>query len=204
MGMSVALVTLNDANIRRVLEDPPLVWQVIAPDDPAAYQSARERQGRRAPVFRAFNRVPAGPADGVPGLEMAGTEGISTDLDQAWHGIHYLLTGTAWEGDLPRGFLVSGGTPAGHVDAGYGPARVLMAEETRAVHETLRALSDDDLAERFDPADMRAKQIYPTRIWSDEDAEDDTLEYLLEHVRRLRAFLERAAQADVGIVIYVS
>ena len=202
MGMSVALVTLNDANIRRVLEDPPLVWQVIAPGDPAAYQSAREQEGRRAPVFRAFNRIPI--AEGAPALEMAGTEGISTDLDQAWHGIHYLLTGTAWDGDLPRGFLVSGGTPAGHVDAGYGPARVLTARETRAVHEALGALSDEELAARFDPVDMRAKQIYPTRIWSDDGGEEDTLGYLLGHVGRLRSFLERAAQANVGIVIYVS
>jgi hypothetical protein len=26
---------------------------------------------------------------------------METDLDKAWHAIHYLLTGSAWGGELP-------------------------------------------------------------------------------------------------------
>ena len=31
------------------------------------------------------------------------------EVDKAWHGLHFLLTGTAWEGDFPLNFIVSGG-----------------------------------------------------------------------------------------------
>lgn len=34
MGMCLGLVALSDKNIARVLQDPPLVWRVIAPDNP--------------------------------------------------------------------------------------------------------------------------------------------------------------------------
>jgi hypothetical protein len=40
------------------------------------------------------------------------------DVDKAWHGIHYLLTGTAWEGDPPLDFIVKGGSQVGDVDDG--------------------------------------------------------------------------------------
>ncbi len=46
------------------------------------------------------------------------------DLDKAWHGIHYLLTGTAWKGEPPLCYLVRGGQTIGDVEVGYGPARV--------------------------------------------------------------------------------
>lgn len=36
MGMCPALCTISDANIQRVLADPPLVWKLVAPDDPEA------------------------------------------------------------------------------------------------------------------------------------------------------------------------
>ena len=43
MGMALALTMLGDRNIDRLLADPPLVWKVIAPDDPEAYERARLR-----------------------------------------------------------------------------------------------------------------------------------------------------------------
>ena len=42
MSMILGLVTLGDTNISRVLADPPLIWKVIAPDDPEIYAQARE------------------------------------------------------------------------------------------------------------------------------------------------------------------
>jgi hypothetical protein len=41
--MILGMVTLGDANIPLLLADPPLVWRVIAPDDPDAYENARQR-----------------------------------------------------------------------------------------------------------------------------------------------------------------
>ena len=36
MSMVVSLSAVRDETIERLLADPPLVWQVIAPDDPEA------------------------------------------------------------------------------------------------------------------------------------------------------------------------
>ena len=42
MGMCLALCTLSDENLRKVLADPPLIWKVIAPDDPEVYENSRK------------------------------------------------------------------------------------------------------------------------------------------------------------------
>jgi hypothetical protein len=59
MGMYLALANVTDATIERLLADPPLVWQILEPDDPSAVAAARERPpgpgffgrllGRKAP-----------------------------------------------------------------------------------------------------------------------------------------------------------
>jgi hypothetical protein len=41
------------------------------------------------------------------------------DGDKAWHGIHFLLTGTAGEGTPPLDFIVRGGQEVGDIDVGY-------------------------------------------------------------------------------------
>lgn len=201
MGMVLGLVALSDTNIARVLQDPPLVWRVIAPDEPEAYEEARGEEAKPTLLSKLFRRTP--PMTTVPDLEMSGAEGLNTDLDKAWHGIHYLLTGTAWEGESPSNFLVRGGTEVGDIDVGYGPARVLTAAETREALNAVNELSDKDLKVRFDPQDMLAKEIYP-EIWSRDPEEDDTFEYLTEYFQVLRGFLNQTVDEGLGIVVYVS
>src|SRR5829696_624222 len=179
MSMILGLVALSDANIARVLQDPPLVWLVVAPDDPEAYENARNEEAKKPTLLsKLFRR--AQPVTSAPDLEMSGVEGLETDLDKAWHGIHYFLTGTAWEGEPPRNFLVSGGTEVGNIEVGYGTARVLTAAQTREALDAVNELSDEDLKARFNPQDMLAKEIYP-EIWDRDRADDDTLNYLMEY-----------------------
>jgi hypothetical protein len=201
MSMCLGLVALSDSNIARVLRDPPLVWRVIAPDDPTPYEAARAEQAKPTLLSRLLGR--GKPKENPPDLEMSAAEGFAEDLDKAWHGIHYLLTGTAWEGEHPRGFLVNGGRGVGSVDVGYGPARVLTAAQTREVLDAVRELSDEDLEARFDPQDMLAKQIYP-EIWAREPEEDDGVAYLIEHFRTLRSFLTQAVGEGLGVVVHIS
>lgn len=201
MGMSLSLVSLGDSNIDRVLRDPPLVWKVIAPDDPDLYESARQATLKRGLLSRLMGRP--SPVDSVVALEMAADEGIATDLDKAWHGIHYLLTGDGSEGESPASFLVSGGTYVGDVDVGYGPARAFTSGQTREALALLNQISDDELRRRFNPADMLAKQIYP-EIWDRDPGKQDTLGYLMEYVRILRVFLNQTVVAGRGIVVYLS
>ena len=199
MGMCLGLTTLGDANIANVLADPPLIWRVIAPDDPEPYEQARQES---APSFlgKLFGRKP--PAE-TQDLLLGDSEGITTDLDKAWHGLHYLFTGSADSGALPWCFLVAGGRTVGNVDVGYGPARVFSSAETKDIRNALSTLQVDELRARFNPSAMTAKNIYP-EIWSRGDPDDETIGYLLEYYAVLRGFLEQAVEARVGIVVYLS
>jgi hypothetical protein len=71
-------------------------------------------------------------------------QGGEIDLDKAWHGIHFLLTGSAWEGDEPLGYLIAAGQPVGDEDVGYGPARVLRPKEVAQLDAALAAISLDN------------------------------------------------------------
>jgi hypothetical protein len=197
--MCLALVTVSDDTIEQLHADPPLVWALVSPDEPEAVATARAAAVRPGLIARLFGRAPA-QAYGPNTLTLGAGEGSATDLDKAWHGIHYLLTGTAWEGTPPLNALVSGGRELAGVEVGYGAARTLTAAETRAFASALDMVSDADLRSRFAPAEMMRLEIYPD-IWDRDPGEDDTLGYLLEYVKQLREYLVSAAAHDLGLLI---
>lgn len=202
MSMILGLGTLTEANIARVLADPPLIWQLIAPDDPEMYTLARsEGAGRPGLLGRLFGRGAAAP-EPAP-LDLGPNEGVHGDLDKAWHGLHYLFTQTAFEGSPPLNFLLAGGREIGTVDVGYGPARVFSAAETGTIHAALSAQSDEALAGRFAPSAMMKADIYPA-IWNRPPEQDDTLGYLMENLETLRAIVAKAAADGTGLVIFLS
>jgi len=203
MGMCLALATVRDENISRMLADPPLVWRVIAPDDPEMYEEARKSDSAEPSLLGRLFGAKARAASPTTDLVLADGEVVATDLDKAWHGIHYLLTGVDGDGAPPLNLLVAGGQYVGTVDVGYGPARVLRPREVQEAHRALELLSDEELRRRFLPADMMKKGIYP-EIWDRDPEQDDTLGYLMEYVGTLRSFLAQASRDGRGIVVYLS
>jgi hypothetical protein len=197
MGMVMALATISDANIERVIADPPLVWQIVAADEPELYEQARSETAERPGLFaRLLGKKP----NNVPDLVLSEHEGGDTDLDKAWHGIHYLLTRTAWEGSAPQNFLLVGGRTAGDLEVGYGPVRLYTAAEVKSIHQHLASVSDAQLRSRFNPQEMMKLEIYP-EIWDRPPDQDDTLGYLMESLDTLRAFIETATRRSMGIAI---
>jgi hypothetical protein len=197
--MVMALYTLSDSNIDALVRCPHLVMRVIAPDDPDAWKYA-EADARRQRGLLGFLGFRKKPQNSNEDLVLTEGEGEDTDLDKAWHGIHYLLTGTAEGGEHPLNFLVAGGQPVGEVEVGYGPARVLTSAETSEINRTLAKLSDDELRNRFDPVEMKELEIYPD-IWDRDSQQDDTLGYLIEHLGVLRSFLAETARRKLGLVL---
>lgn len=124
MGMILSLVTVRDSTIQRLLADPPLVWKLVAPDDPDAYENELAASGRAASE-----------------LELLEGEGWQIDLDKSGHGIHYLLTGSDGEGDPPLNLLVSGGKTIGDIEVGYGPARALTSQQVQIASKEAPARS---------------------------------------------------------------
>jgi hypothetical protein len=122
----------------------------------------------------------------------------SVNLEKAWHGLHYLLTGDPWGGDPPLDFIATGGEPIGDADLGYGPARLLAAKDVRVLAESLAHISDQELWSRFDADDMNVQEIYPM-IW--DEPEDDLRDEYLMYFRELKAFVAQAANDGLALVL---
>jgi hypothetical protein len=116
------------------------------------------------------------------------------DLDKAWHGIHWLLTGSVWEGKRPLADAIFGGEEFGE-NNGYGRPRHLCADCTAKVHTALTAVNDAELMSRYDGAAMNAAELYPVGIW-----ENDGHEYTLDYLARLRAFYAHAAGRGLSVI----
>jgi hypothetical protein len=205
MGMYLALSAVSDATIERLHADPPLIWQLVLPEQPDAVAQARAQMAQQPGLLGRLlgQQAAPPPSPAPPPLDLRSDEGDlgeAGDLDKAWHGIHYLLTGTAWEGDPPLNFLLAGGREVDGIDVGYGPARTFSAVETRDIAAALARVSDQELRRRFAPDEMMHLEIYP-EIWDRDPEEDDTLGYLMESVSSLRQALEIAVGRGYGLLV---
>jgi hypothetical protein len=133
-------------------------------------------------------------------FEVHGRQEKTLSLHKRWHGLHFVLTGTAWEGKDPLCFLVSGGEAAGEEgeDEAEVLPRVLLPAYVKKLDKALAALTDHDFERRFDLKRLAKEQIYP-RIW------DEPRESLLAEYRggfeELRRFVRQAAQAREALLI---
>ena len=75
MGMALALHTISDENISKVLADPPLIWRVIAPDDPEIYQHARAEK-QPGVIGRLLGAKPVELSKDIPDLSRSDGEGV--------------------------------------------------------------------------------------------------------------------------------
>jgi hypothetical protein len=120
-------------------------------------------------------------------------------LEKSWHGLHYVLTRTAWEGDPPLNFLAAGGEPVGD-DDGYGPARLLRNDDVRALNTALDAFTSAVFDQRFDLKELEAAEIYP-QIW--DESREDLLEEYGGYLAALKELVKRAAKSDQALLIAV-
>jgi hypothetical protein len=127
-------------------------------------------------------------------------KGDEMDVDKAWHGLHFLLTDTAWEGDFPLNFIAAGGQEVGD-DLGYGPARGLTSSDVQQITAALDPLTSEELRPRFDSRRMTELEIYPFGWSHDPDGE---LEYLLDFYAELRAFVRRTAEQSRALLVYLT
>lgn len=126
------------------------------------------------------------------------------DLDKAWHGIHFLLSGDEWSGPLPEGMLLAGGRPIGDVDVGYGPARALLPEEAESFQRAIEKISDAEFDARFDAKKLLDHSIYP-EIWDrDLKGEPDGRPYLNEYFKVLKQFFADAVKEKQGVVVFMA
>lgn len=132
-------------------------------------------------------------------LEETGDQKL--DLDKAWHGIHYLLNGTAWTINNIAGKAIIGGEEFGP-DIGYGPPHIVSATQVREIAAALEKITPEQLSARYNPEAMEKEEIYPTIIWKRDGAE--SLKFLLNYFQPLRTFYQRAAQKGLAVIIAIT
>jgi hypothetical protein len=188
MSMVGNLRRVSDHDINLLLKKPKHITSFLYG---AASDALDERPGFLARLFGSKSEP---PPEWTPR-----SENDETYLDKSWHGLHYLLTGTAWEGDFPANFLVAGGAAIGAVDVGYGPARALTSGQVRAVNEYLAGITTEQLRTRYDAERMSELEIYP-EIWD----EDESIDYLIENFDDVKAFVQSTAAVGQGLIIYIN
>lgn len=129
-----------------------------------------------------------------PAAPLTGPILDTLELDKAWHGVHFLLSGSRDGGSGIEGFLLSGDQieEAGDAEVFYhSPQNVAAFAEL--LHQTPPSL----LRERFNGDRMDALNIYPESRWS-----QAALDYLIEYYERLREFVSKhALEANALIVV---
>ena len=126
----------------------------------------------------------------------------SVGIDQAWDGLHFLLTGLSLTDTVPSppplGNVVQGGTPT-EWEATFGTVRYLTPQEVKAVSFALDQITEADLRTRYSPKTFRRAGIYPGgEVW-----DESGIEYLLEVFSKVRDFYSAAArEGDVVLLSF--
>jgi hypothetical protein len=125
---------------------------------------------------------------------------VAFDVDKAWQGIHFLLTGSDWEGDGPLAFILHGGREISE-DLGYGPAHGFSSSEVKTIDAALRDVDGASLFARADPGEFTKREIYP-EVW-DKEPKEQCIGYVIEHFNGLKKFIGEAAQSGRALIAYI-
>ena len=200
MSMIGNLARLPAEKLEQLHRQPELISQFLYPSRPTT--SAKPKPGLLDRLFGGAKPTEPAPAPSAPAIEPLKQED-ALDIEKDWHVLHFLFTGSDWEGDFPQGFLVSCGEPIGDVDVGYGPARSFSPAEVQQISDFLSAQTADSLRPKFDQKRMAELEIYPS-IWSDDRDLDEEREFFLEGLEALKAFVKETADRKLALLVYLN
>lgn len=121
-----------------------------------------------------------------------------TDIDKAWHGLYFLLTGSTDLEEIDRhslGKVVFGGDV---IDEETGIA-YLTPEEVADLSTRLQFIELDALEARYDVMTMNEQELYPfEREWGREEKQ-----YLLDQFDELKRVFAQAAREREALVTWI-
>jgi hypothetical protein len=205
MGMYCTLRRVNETDLRRLRKEPEQVSRFLY-GEPAPLEEVRE-PGLVGFIMRLFGKTyqvkESTAEEEFANRKLQEIQQHEVDLEKAWHGLHFLFTGTDDGGEEPGCFLLSGGEEIGDEDV--GPARVLRPDQVSQFATFLADLSYEELARRYDPARMTALEIYPDVIWMRPEAPGESArDYLFGAFEDLRAFVTETAKTGESVIISIS
>lgn len=198
MSMIGNLARIPNETLLKLHQSPELITALLYP---GMSTPARAKSGFFSQLFgkKAIPSPAAPSAASLPAI----LEGDHMDLDKAWHGLHFLFTGSDWEGDFPQGFIATCGEPVGDEDVGYGPARSFTPDEVEKIAKFLATQNEDVLRKRLDPKKMKELEIYPD-IWDRADDLEENWEYLAENFRTMKQFIAETAAKKMALLVYLN
>lgn len=125
------------------------------------------------------------------------------DIDNTWHAIHFILTGSQWEGAPPLANLILGGAEIGG-DVGYGSARYLTATQVSEVAEAIKDIGPQQIAERFSRQHLLENEIYPDIWGSDEETDEELVAYIVGWYTVLHEYWLRAASKGNAMLKFLN
>jgi hypothetical protein len=195
MGMVLVLKKASATDLKKLHERPQRVLRFLMPDEAFPVEKPA---GFFAGLIASLTGKAADSADDITFDQIDAEE---ADMDKAWQGIYFLLTGDPLQGKGPGTYLMNG-RPIGDVEVGYGPAWSLTPDQVLDLSGHLDALSNETLLARFNGRRMDELNIYP-EIWS-RDPEDESKEYLADGIDTLRAYCHDSARDGLGLVVYIT
>ena len=211
MGMTGGLVRATLEEIARLREHPSELPEFLdcgiwAPPNREVRPKGMLGWLLRLTPVRIYENDP--DAVPPPGAEHAAIR-PNIDLDKAWEPLHFLLTGTALEGEEPACYLACGGEELveepDDEQSAYSSIRVLTPEQVAAFDRYLTALTIDELRRRFDVNRMVELRIYSKRRSTKAPTDDDgTLDHLIEAFEDLRTFVRETAASGAAAVAYLT
>jgi hypothetical protein len=184
MGTRLWLCALKEDTVQLLLKDP---GRTAAAIERVAKRPAVESL---SPLVNLFKKLIE--------RQRTAAEGDCMDIDKSWHGLHFLMTGTAWAGDPPLNFILRGGTEVAGSDG--STTRLYPSSQLREIHRALKGVDPLLLKSTYDPAAMMNLEIYPG-IWG-RDAH--ALDYCIDHFASLKRFVARADRSSLGMVTLLS
>ncbi|MBX3434237.1 MAG: YfbM family protein [Pirellulales bacterium] len=195
MSMILALRQATPSDLKTLLDEPSRIegflgFEELAPLAPKTSWLAKVFGGwRTEPIIsKRFERNEELP---------------EIDLDKAWHGLHFLYSGSEWDGEMPEAFLLKSGQSIGDLNVGYAPARAVLPAELPPFNQFLDSIDEQELQRRYDPEILARNHIYP-EIWDRKPPEDDPLGYLIEYHSALKEFIAQSTEDAMGLVIYLT
>jgi hypothetical protein len=126
-----------------------------------------------------------------------------TDLDKAWDGIIFVLTGDNMENSIDHPLtkvLFSGQIINEEEDMGYGPAHYLTPEQVADLNNQVSVITIADLKMNYDPVRMLALDVYP-EIWEEGDGAFD---YIAENFNTLKNVFSEATKNGEAIITFIN
>ena len=205
MGMTGGLYRASEAEIQKLLDAPDTIEAFVE----SSTWAPPVREVRPKGMFGWLLKLTPvtihetdPDAEPPPGYDPA-NDRPHCDLEGVWHALHFLFTGTAWEGDAPACYLISGGQDIGDPDElGYSSLHALGPDQTQRFAQFLNSLSREELTRRDDPKKMTALGI--DGGWSDAESRALRFGHVLDGYEQLRAFVQATVDAKSGLIVYVT